>query len=107
MDVSCHRPFLPGTPLEPVVIPTAQASSFTLQYFITTTTSTFFAACKLTGCDLTYLSNCRQKQTLVASHSAGRGFLVLFKSCDYNNNSFFTIYDQPNFTSAHKMQQMK
>ena len=33
MDVSCHRPFLPGTYLEPVVIPTAQASSFTLQYF--------------------------------------------------------------------------
>jgi len=31
--VSCHRPFLPGTPLEPAVIPTAQASSFTLQYF--------------------------------------------------------------------------
>ena len=33
MDVSCHRPFLPGTSLEPAVIPTAQASSFTLQYF--------------------------------------------------------------------------
>ena len=33
MDVSCHRPFLPGTPLETAVIPTAQASSFTLQYF--------------------------------------------------------------------------
>ena len=33
MDVSCHRPFLPGTPLEPAVIPTAQASSLTLQYF--------------------------------------------------------------------------
>jgi hypothetical protein len=31
--VSCHRPFLPGTSLEPTVIPTAQASSFTLQYF--------------------------------------------------------------------------
>jgi hypothetical protein len=30
--VSCHRPFLPGTSLEPAVIPTAQASSFTLQY---------------------------------------------------------------------------
>ena len=30
---SCHRPFLPGTSLEPAVIPTAQASSFTLQYF--------------------------------------------------------------------------
>ena len=26
-------PFLPGTSLEPAVIPTAQASSFTLQYF--------------------------------------------------------------------------
>ena len=26
MDVSCHRPFLPGTSLEPAVIPTAQAS---------------------------------------------------------------------------------
>ena len=25
--------FLPGTSLEPAVIPTAQASSFTLQYF--------------------------------------------------------------------------
>ena len=32
MDVSCHRPFLPGTSLEPAVIPTTQASSFTLQY---------------------------------------------------------------------------
>ena len=31
--VSCHRPFPPGTSLEPAVIPTAQASSFTLQYF--------------------------------------------------------------------------
>jgi hypothetical protein len=31
--VFCHRPFLPGTSLEPAVIPTAQASSFTLQYF--------------------------------------------------------------------------
>ena len=31
--VSCHRSFLPGTSLEPAVIPTAQASSFTLQYF--------------------------------------------------------------------------
>jgi hypothetical protein len=31
--VSCHRPFLPGTPLEPTVIPNAHASSFTLQYF--------------------------------------------------------------------------
>ena len=34
MNVSCHRPFLPGTSLEPAVIPTAQASSFTLQYFL-------------------------------------------------------------------------
>ena len=33
IDVSCHRPFFPGTSLEPAVIPTAQASSFTLQYF--------------------------------------------------------------------------
>ena len=33
MDVSCHRPFLPGASLEPAVIPTAQASGFTLQYF--------------------------------------------------------------------------
>jgi hypothetical protein len=31
--VSCHRPFLPDTSLELAVIPTAQASSFTLQYF--------------------------------------------------------------------------
>ena len=31
--VSCHSPFLPGTSLEPAVIPTAHASSFTLQYF--------------------------------------------------------------------------
>jgi hypothetical protein len=30
MDVSCHRPFIPGTSLEPAVNPTAQASSFTL-----------------------------------------------------------------------------
>ena len=29
MDASCHRPFLPGTSLEPAVIPTAQASSIT------------------------------------------------------------------------------
>ena len=33
MNVSCHRYFFPGTALEPAVIPTAQASSFTLQYF--------------------------------------------------------------------------
>ena len=33
MYVSCHRYFLPGTSLEPAVIPTAQALSFTLQYF--------------------------------------------------------------------------
>jgi len=33
MDVSCHGPFLPGTSLEPTAIPTAQTSSFTLQYF--------------------------------------------------------------------------
>jgi uncharacterized integral membrane protein len=32
--VSCHRSFLPGTSLEPAVIPNAQASSFTLQYFL-------------------------------------------------------------------------
>jgi hypothetical protein len=31
--VSCHRPFLLCTSLEPAVIPTDQASSFTLQYF--------------------------------------------------------------------------
>jgi hypothetical protein len=31
--VSCHTPFIPGTPLEPAVIPTAQVSSFRLQYF--------------------------------------------------------------------------
>jgi len=31
--ISSHRPFLPGTSLEPAVIPTAHASSFTLQYF--------------------------------------------------------------------------
>ena len=30
MDVSSHRPFLPGTSLEPAVIATTQASSFTL-----------------------------------------------------------------------------
>jgi len=33
MNVSCHKFFFPGTSLEPAVIPTAQASSFTLQYF--------------------------------------------------------------------------
>ena len=33
MNVSNHRSFFPGTSLEPAVIPTAQASSFTLQYF--------------------------------------------------------------------------
>jgi hypothetical protein len=31
--VSCYWPFLPGNSLEPTVFPTAQASSFTLQYF--------------------------------------------------------------------------
>ena len=31
--VSCHRPILPGNSLEPTVIPTALASSFTPQYF--------------------------------------------------------------------------
>jgi hypothetical protein len=30
--VSCHRPFHHGTALEPTVNPTAQASSFRLQY---------------------------------------------------------------------------
>jgi hypothetical protein len=29
--ISCHRPFRAGNSLEPSVIPTAQASSFTLQ----------------------------------------------------------------------------
>ena len=33
IDIPCPRLFLPGTSLEPAVIPTAQASSFTLQYF--------------------------------------------------------------------------
>ena len=33
MDVCYHRPSLSGTSPEPAVIPTAQASSFTLQYF--------------------------------------------------------------------------
>ena len=33
MDVSCHRPFLPGTSLETAVILTAQASSFTHYYY--------------------------------------------------------------------------
>ena len=28
--ISCHRSFLPGTSLEPMVIPTARASNFTL-----------------------------------------------------------------------------
>jgi hypothetical protein len=31
--VSCHRPFHPGTSPQPTMIPTAQASSFRLQYF--------------------------------------------------------------------------
>jgi hypothetical protein len=31
--LSCHSSFHPGTSLEPAVIPTAQASSVTLQYF--------------------------------------------------------------------------
>jgi hypothetical protein len=30
--VSCHRPFTPGTSLEPTAILTVQASSFRLQY---------------------------------------------------------------------------
>jgi hypothetical protein len=30
---SCHRPFLPGTSLEPTVNPTDQASRFRLEYF--------------------------------------------------------------------------
>ena len=33
MDVSLSQAFLPGTSLDPAVIPTAQASSFTLQHF--------------------------------------------------------------------------
>jgi hypothetical protein len=32
MDESSHRTILPGTSLEPAVIPTAQASIVTLQY---------------------------------------------------------------------------
>ena len=31
--MSLSQAFLPGTSVEPAVIPTAQASSFTLQYF--------------------------------------------------------------------------
>jgi hypothetical protein len=31
--ISCHRHFLPGNSLEPTVITTAQASSFTLHYY--------------------------------------------------------------------------
>jgi hypothetical protein len=31
--VSCHKPFPPGTSLEPAMIPTAQDSSFRRQYF--------------------------------------------------------------------------
>jgi hypothetical protein len=31
--ISCHRSFLPGTSVETAVIPIAQVSSFTLQYF--------------------------------------------------------------------------
>jgi len=31
--VCCHRSFLPGTSLEPKVIPTARGSGFTLLYF--------------------------------------------------------------------------
>jgi hypothetical protein len=30
--ISCHRPFLPGTSLEPTVIPTAQTSGLRQQY---------------------------------------------------------------------------
>ena len=33
MVIFCHRHFLPDTSLEPAMIPTAHASSFTLQYF--------------------------------------------------------------------------
>jgi hypothetical protein len=33
INISWHRPFLPGTYVEPAVIPTAHSSSFTLQYF--------------------------------------------------------------------------
>ena len=33
MDVSYHRPSLPATSLELELIPTAQTSSFTLEYF--------------------------------------------------------------------------
>jgi hypothetical protein len=32
--VSGHRPILPGNSLEPRMIPTAQASSLTMQYFL-------------------------------------------------------------------------
>jgi len=49
MDVSCHRPFLPGTSLEPAVIPTAQASSFTLQYF------PYYVWCSKYGCLLWWI----------------------------------------------------
>jgi hypothetical protein len=33
MLFSCHRPLLPGTSLEPTVIPTTNGSSFRLLYF--------------------------------------------------------------------------
>jgi len=44
MDVSCHRRFLPGTSFKPVVIPTPQASSFTLLYF------PYYVWCSKYGC---------------------------------------------------------
>jgi hypothetical protein len=44
MDVSCHRPFLPGISIQPTVIPTAQDSSFWLQ------TNFGEVTCCLPGC---------------------------------------------------------
>ena len=49
--LSCHRPFLPGNSLEPTVIPTAQASSFTLQYF------PYYVWCSKYSCLVVNLSN--------------------------------------------------
>jgi hypothetical protein len=61
--VSCHRPFLPGTSLEPAVIPTAQASSFTLQYF------PYYVWCSKYSCLLYWIYRVFSWYSFQSSHS--------------------------------------
>ena len=70
MGVSCHRPFLLGTSLVPAVIPTAEASSFTLLIIIII---------------ITFLSRfCRVFTVMYLQQTMFLGYIVLPLFCIYN-----------------------